>query len=61
MGVTMVLAGVTRANGATLIPLLIMVVAYLPGRIGAAYALQPWLGSDAMWWSFSLAARFRLR
>ncbi len=54
MGVTMVVSGVTRANGATVVPLIIMVLAYIPGRLGAAYALRPWLGIDAIWWSLPL-------
>ena len=52
MGVTMVLSSVTRANGATLAPLIIMIIAYIPGRIGATLLLRPHLGADAIWWSF---------
>ncbi len=51
-GATMVLFGVVRANGAVLGPLLILAVAMFPVRLGVALALKPWLGADALWWSF---------
>jgi putative MATE family efflux protein len=54
LGTTMVLSAVPRANGATVGPLVIMIVAYLPVRMGAILALRPWLGSEAIWWGFSL-------
>lgn len=54
IGTTMVLSAVPRANGATVGPLVIMIVAYLPARIGAILALRPWLGGEALWWGFSL-------
>ncbi|HEX7822597.1 MAG TPA: MATE family efflux transporter [Sphingobium sp.] len=60
MGMTMVLSSVTRANGATLIPLIIMVIAYIPGRLGAAYILRPSMGADAIWWSFPIGAALSL-
>ncbi|MGL4541012.1 MAG: MATE family efflux transporter, partial [Polymorphobacter sp.] len=52
MGVTMILSSITRANGATFVPLVIMVVAYVPGRLGAVFALEPLLQVEALWWSF---------
>ncbi len=52
MGATMVFSSVTRANGATLAPLIIMIVAYIPCRIGATLLLKPHMGADAIWWSF---------
>ncbi|WP_425230042.1 MATE family efflux transporter [Sphingomonas sp.] len=51
-GAMMVLFGVVRANGAVLGPLLILFVAAFPVRLGVAFALRPWLGVDALWWSF---------
>ena len=60
MGVTMILSGVTRANGATLVPLMIMILAYIPGRLGAVYALRPLLGADALWWSLSIGSALSL-
>jgi putative MATE family efflux protein len=51
-GGTMVLFGVVRANGAVWGPLLILFAAMFPVRLGLAVLLQPWLGTDALWWSF---------
>ena len=51
-GATMVLFGVVRANGAVLGPLLILFVSMFPVRLGIALLLKPWLGADALWWSF---------
>lgn len=60
MGLTMVLSSVTRANGATVIPLIIMIVAYIPGRLGAVFALKPLIGGDALWWSFPIGGAISL-
>ncbi|MCE7796704.1 MATE family efflux transporter [Sphingobium sufflavum] len=54
IGATMVWTGITRANGATLMPLLIISVAYLPGRLGSVLLLKPLIGSDAIWWSYPI-------
>ena len=51
-GATMVLFGVVRANGAVWGPLLILLVALFPVRLGLVALLQPVLGADALWWSF---------
>jgi putative MATE family efflux protein len=59
-GVTLVLSSTMRANGATIAPLLIMTVALIPGRIGAALLLQPRLGLDALWWSFPIGSALSL-
>jgi putative MATE family efflux protein len=58
MGVVLALSAVMRANGAVVAPLVIMAVAFLPGRLGAAYLLEPVIGGDAIWWSFPLSAAF---
>jgi len=55
-GGTMVLFGTVRANGAVWGPLAILAIAMFPVRIGSALALQPWLGTDAIWWSFPLGS-----
>ena len=60
MGTTMVLGGVPRANGATLAPLLILIVAYIPGRLGAILLLRPLLGLNAVWWSFPIGSAISL-
>lgn len=51
-GATMVMLGTVRANGAVLVPLLILFVSVFPVRIGFAVSTQGWLGVDALWWSF---------
>ncbi len=51
-GVTMVLFGTVRANGAVWGPLLILFVAMFPIRLGLSLWLRPALGADALWWSF---------
>ncbi len=55
-GGTMVLFGVIRANGAVWGPLAIMTIAMFPVRLGVAFALQPLLGPDALWWSFPIGS-----
>lgn len=55
-GITMVLTAIPRANGATVAALVIMTLAMIPGRLGAVYALEPTIGSDALWWSFPLGS-----
>jgi putative MATE family efflux protein len=56
MGVMVAQASIVRANGATMAPLVIMSISYLPGRLGMAYLLQPIIGADAIWWSFPLGS-----
>lgn len=51
-GVTFVLSGVVRSTGAVLPPLLILGIALWGVRVPVAQWLQPWLGVDAIWWSF---------
>jgi putative MATE family efflux protein len=60
MGTTMVLSAVPRANGATVAPLVIMTIAYIPGRLGAIAALKPLLGLAAIWWSFPIGGAISL-
>ena len=55
-GGTMVLFGTVRANGAVWGPLAILTIAMFPVRLGAAFALHPWLGADALWWSFPIGS-----
>ncbi|QIG80634.1 MATE family efflux transporter [Stakelama tenebrarum] len=51
-GVTMVLFGTVRANGAVWVPLIILTVTMIPIRVGFAVAGQDWLGADAIWAAF---------
>jgi putative MATE family efflux protein len=55
-GVVMVLFSTVRANGAVLVPLLSLIVAMYPVRIGFALAALPRIGADALWWSFPLGS-----
>ena len=51
-GMTMVLFGTARANGAVAVPLVIMIIGVLLCRVGFAWFAQPWLGFDALWWAY---------
>lgn len=55
-GVTAVLSAVVRANGAVMVPLVILVIAFLPVRLGIAATFQPKIGPDAIWWSYNAGA-----
>lgn len=55
-GVTMVLLGTVRANGAVWVPLLIFAVTMLPVRLGFATAMRAMLGVDALWLSLPLGS-----
>jgi putative MATE family efflux protein len=51
-GVTMVLFGTVRANGAVWGPLLILCVGLVPVRFGFIFGTYDWLGADSIWLSF---------
>ena len=51
-GVSLVLFGTVRANGAVVGPLIIMFIAMYPVRLGFALGTRDWLGLDALWLSF---------
>jgi putative MATE family efflux protein len=51
-GVTMVLFGTVRANGAVWGPLIILCVGLVPVRFGFIFASYPSLDADAIWLSF---------
>ena len=55
-GITMVLFGVVRSMGAVMAPLVILFLALWVIRIPFAKALTPYLGADAIWWSFPLGS-----
>jgi putative MATE family efflux protein len=55
-GMTMVMTGTMRAGGAVWVPLFILAFTLYPVRLGFYYATYDWLGSDAIWWSFPIAA-----
>lgn len=51
-GVAMILMGTLRSYGVVIAPLVIMVIAQYAARIGFYFVLHPFLGADALWWSF---------
>ncbi len=51
-GVAQVLFGTMRANGYVIAPLLVMVVAMYPVRLGFAFGVYRFIGPDALWLSF---------
>jgi putative MATE family efflux protein len=55
-GVTMVLFGTVRANGAVLGPLIILAIGLYPVRLGFALGAYSWLGPDALWYSFPVSS-----
>ena len=56
MGVTLVLFGTVRANGAVIGPLVILFVGMVPIRLGFALGAYRWLGADALWLSFPVSS-----
>jgi MATE family, multidrug efflux pump len=55
-GVTMVIFGTVRANGAVIGPLVILAIGLIPVRLGFALGAYPWLGADALWLSFPVSS-----
>jgi putative MATE family efflux protein len=55
-GISMVLFGVVRANGAVMAPLIILVVSLLGIRFPLAWSLIGRWHADAIWWSFPLSS-----
>ena len=55
-GVTMVLIGTVRANGAVWAPLIILAIGLVPVRFGWIFGTYSWLGADAIWSSFPVSS-----
>jgi putative MATE family efflux protein len=55
-GVTMIIFGTVRANGAVFGPLIILFIGLYPIRLGFALGTYGWLGADAIWWSFTVSS-----
>lgn len=55
-GVMMALFSTMRAYGSVLLPLLVMFVSMYPGRIGFYFLAQPWIGGEAVWWSYPVGS-----
>jgi len=55
-GVTMVYSATMRAGGAVIVPLVIIAIALYPVRLGFYFLTYSRLGSDAIWWSFTVGS-----
>ncbi|HEY0314782.1 MAG TPA: MATE family efflux transporter [Sphingomonas sp.] len=55
-GVTIVIFGTVRATGAVIAPLVILAIAMFPIRLGAVFALKPFIGMEALWWTMPLSS-----
>jgi Na+-driven multidrug efflux pump len=55
-GITMVLFGTVRANGAVWGPLIILCIGLVPIRFGFIFASYPELNADAIWLSFPVSS-----
>ncbi len=55
-GVTMIIFGTVRANGAVMGPLIILFIGLYPVRLGFALGAYGWLGADALWLSFPVSS-----
>ena len=51
-GIAQVFFGTMRANGYVIAPLIVMIIAMYPVRLGFAFGFYPLLGADALWLSF---------
>jgi putative MATE family efflux protein len=56
MGISMVVTSVVRANGAVLMPLLILIIGSVVVRFAVGFIGHPSYGADAIWWSFGAAS-----
>ena len=55
-GVTMVVFGTVRANGAVIAPLVILAISLFPIRLGLVFLLMPVIGHDALWLSMPFSS-----
>jgi putative MATE family efflux protein len=55
-GVTIVIFGTVRATGAVMAPLVILAIAMFPVRLGAVFALRPFIGIEALWWTMPISS-----
>ena len=58
VGVTMVLSGTMRSYGAVVLPLIAMVIAMYPARLGFYWLMYPYIGGEAVWWAFPAGSVF---
>jgi putative MATE family efflux protein len=55
-GISMVLFGIVRANGAVVAPLIVLAITLIGIRFPMALILLERMGADAIWWSFPAAS-----
>jgi putative MATE family efflux protein len=55
-GVSIILFGVVRSNGAVWPPVIMLILSLIPFRLGLAWALHPTWGADALWISFPVSS-----
>jgi Na+-driven multidrug efflux pump len=56
IGVSMVVGSVVRANGAVIVPFVILVLSVVVMRFGVGFFLYPYWGADAIWAAFGSSA-----
>lgn len=56
IGISMVVSSVVRANGAVIVPFLILVLSVVVMRFGVGFWLYPQWGADAIWAAFGVSA-----
>lgn len=56
LGISLVLFGAVRGAGVVLPSLGVLVLSMFIARLGFAWAMEPTLGADAIWWSFPVGA-----
>jgi Na+-driven multidrug efflux pump len=55
-GVTIIIFGTVRANGAVMGPLIVLAIGLFPVRLGFALGAYGWIGADALWLSFPVSS-----
>ena len=56
MSITMILTGTLRAYGAVVVPLIVMVLALYPARLGFYAIAFPRIGGEAVWWAYPVGS-----
>lgn len=56
MGASMVVTFAVRANGAVMVPLIILIIASIFVRFAVGFGFHDQYGADAIWWAFNIAA-----
>ncbi len=59
-GITFILFGTVRANGAVWPPVFILLASLIPFRLGIAWLMRPMWGVDAIWLSFPISSAVTL-